>query len=105
VIQGRGDPGDTEPDSGGGLSLALVGVNPAVGPVRLRFSLPVAMQVELSIHDTAGRRVALLADGELPAGPLERTWDSHAAGLASGIYFARLQAGERTLAQRIVILD
>jgi len=107
VILGKGDPPDTAdvPGSGDGLSLALVGANPASGPVRLRFSLPEAMQVELSLYDAAGRQVALLADGEFPAGTLERTWDSHAAGVTSGIYFARLKAGERELSRRIVILD
>ena len=107
VIQGRGDPADTAqvPGSGGELSLALVGANLAIGPVRLRFGLPMATQVELSLYDTAGRRAALLADGEFLVGTLQRTWDSHAAGVTSGICFARLKAGERELARRIVILD
>jgi hypothetical protein len=105
VIQGKGDSTDTVPDSGGGLSLALVGANPVIGPVRLLLGLPVATQVELSIYDTAGRQVALLADGAFPAGTPELIWDNHAAGVTSGIYFARLKAGERELAQRIVILE
>ena len=107
VIQGKGDLADTAqvPGSGSELSLALVGANPAVGRVRLRLGLPVAARVELSVYDAAGRRVALLADGEFPAGSLERTWDSRAAGVTAGIYFARLKAGERELSRRIVILD
>ena len=107
VILGKGDLADTAdvPGTGGEISLALVGANPAIGPVRLRFSLPVATRVELSLYDAAGRRVGLLADGQFPAGTLERTWDSHAAGVTSGIYFARLKAGEREISRRIVILD
>ena len=33
------------------------------------------------------------------------TWDSRAAGITSGIYFARLRVNGRELSQRIVILD
>ncbi len=107
VIQGKGDAADTAhvPDAEGELSLALVGANPATGPVLLRLHLPATAQVELSLYDAAGRRVAVLADGEFPAGPLERSWDSHAAGVPSGIYFARLKAGGHELSRRIVILD
>jgi len=107
VILGKGDSTDVTqvPGSGGGLSLALAGANPASGPVRLRLGLPVAAQGELSLYDTAGRRVALLAEGESPAGTRILTWDSRAAGGTSGIYFARLKAGGRELSQRIVILD
>jgi hypothetical protein len=107
VIQGKGDSsGSTHvPPAGSGLSLALAGANPAIGPVRLRLGLPAPTRVELSLYDTAGRRVALLADGESPAGTRILTWDSQAAGATSGVYFTRLKANGRELSLRIVILD
>ncbi len=87
------------------LSLALAGPNPVVGPARLRFTLPVAARAELAIYDAMGRRVALLADGDSPAGPRTLTWDRGAAGVGSGVYFARLKALGRVLVQRLVILE
>jgi len=107
VILGSGDPPDTAhvPDAVDELSLAMVGANPAIGAVRLRLTLPVPTHVELSLYDSAGRRVGMLAEGEFPAGTVERSWDRRAAGVPVGVYFVRLRAAGRELAQRIVILD
>jgi hypothetical protein len=107
VIAGKGDSSDSAqvPPSGGQVSLALDGANPALGPVRLRLDLPVAAKVRLTLHDVAGRMVALLAEGESPAGTRYLTWDARAAGVRAGVYFARLTAGARELSRRFVILD
>jgi hypothetical protein len=107
VIAGKGDSSDAAqvPSSGGQVSLALAGANPVTGPVSLRLDLPVAAKVRLSLHDVAGRMVALLVDGDSPAGTRYLAWDSRAAGVPSGVYFARLTAGARELSRRFVILD
>jgi hypothetical protein len=54
--------------------------------------LPRAGAVRLSVWNVAGEQVALLHAGELPAGRHEFTWN--AAGAPSGVYLARLDAGE-----------
>ena len=106
VIRGVGDTaGTTGVPGSDGLSLALAGANPTPGPVRLRFSLPQAARVRLGIYDTAGRRVAVVADGDSPAGQQVLSWDNRAAGCRAGVYFARLRAGDQEATQRIVILD
>jgi hypothetical protein len=106
VIQGVGDTAGTASVAGpGGLSLALAGANPTQGPVRLRFSLPQAARVRLGIYDTAGRRVAVVTDGDSPAGQQVRIWNNRAAGCRAGVYFARLRAGDQEITRRIVILD
>jgi flagellar hook assembly protein FlgD len=62
--------------------------------------------VTLSVFDVAGRRVRTLVDGWMRAGPHSSRWDGRDDGgraVASGVYFARLEAG-RILSRRMVLL-
>jgi len=68
----------------------------------IRFSLPAASQVELSIVDVSGRTLARLLEGDLAAGAHQARWDC--ASVPAGVYFARLAVSERTVARRIVVL-
>ncbi len=84
------------------LTLAPNWPNPFNPSTRLRFGLPQAGRVRLSIHDVRGREVARLWDGHREPGWLELDWQPR--GLASGIYFARLSAGGTQLARKLVLL-
>jgi len=76
----------------------------------VRFTLPQAGRVKLEVFDIAGRRVAgarhasPLPAGKAwyPAGTHEVTFDG--TGLASGVYLVRLQAGEVSQVQKVVLL-
>jgi len=57
----------------------------------IRYGLPEASHVILSVFNTLGQRVALLVDEKQEAGYREVTFD--ASRLTSGMYFYRLQAG------------
>jgi uncharacterized repeat protein (TIGR01451 family) len=81
------------------VALLPVAPNPVVGFANLRYELPEATAVRLQVFDLLGRRVATLADGEKPAGRHEVSWRS--AGLASGTYFVRLQAGSTAQTQML----
>jgi flagellar hook assembly protein FlgD len=62
--------------------------------------------VQLKLYNVAGRLVRTLENGELDAGTHTRMWDKRTdAGTiaASGIYFARLVAGDRVLGQKLVL--
>ena len=89
--------GGTSP-SASPLSLSA-SPNPSRGRVALSFRLPSASGVRLTLHDALGREVAVLADGARAAGPHRVATP---AGLAPGVYLARLAAGgavaTRTLA-------
>lgn len=63
--------------------------NPFNPSTTLRFGLPDPAHVLLAIYNTLGQEVAAVAEGEMTAGYHEVKWE--AAGLASGIYFARLK--------------
>jgi len=56
----------------------------------------------LRVYDAAGRLVATLVDGWREAGAHEVTFD--ATGLAAGIYFARLEAGEYVGVEKLILL-
>jgi hypothetical protein len=53
------------------------------------FNLPRDCNVRLTIYNTRGQQVAVLAEGSLSAGNHSVTWD--ATGQPSGVYFCRLE--------------
>ncbi len=65
--------------------------NPFNPSTTIRFSLPQATTVSLSVFNTLGQKVAELAAGEYPAGSYAAHWN--AEGLASGVYYYRIVAG------------
>jgi hypothetical protein len=75
--------------------------NPADNSVSVAFSLPEAQRVSLSVYDLAGRRVATLSEGELPAGRHAVSWDC--AGEAAGVYLLRLETEGEALSRRVVV--
>ena len=76
------------------FSFRGAGPNPASRQTHWSFSLPMAGEVRLDIHDARGRRVRTLVAGGLEAGWHEIPWngrDDGARQVAAGIYFARLR--------------
>jgi hypothetical protein len=89
------------------LALAPNAPNPFSGRTRLRFAVPKAGAVKLSVYDVTGRLVADLVDGVLPAGNHTADWDGRdRAGrrVASGVYLARIEAGGETRTREMVRL-
>ena len=97
---GAVDPWAAEPPH----EFALKGAapNPFNATTVLSYELRVPSQVRLTIWDTAGRLVATLADEWQTAGIHTATFDG--TGLSSGIYLAKLEAGEFTATQKLVLL-
>ena len=91
-------PGAARPS---GVTLAIVGPNPAVGSAELRFGLPSGFRVTIRLYDVAGREVRNLADAEYGAGWHELRIDSR--GLPSGVYLCRLTAGGFTASRRLIL--
>ncbi len=76
--------------------------NPFHASTRLSFRIPPSDGVEIGIYDACGRLVRML-----PAEPVVE-WDGRdAAGLRvpAGSYFCRMTSGDRTIAQRVVVVD
>jgi hypothetical protein len=77
--------------------------NPApAGRNRIAFAMPHAANVKLTVHDIQGRTLAKLADGPVPAGRHERTWDATRA--AAGVYFIRFEAPGFHAERRLVVI-
>jgi len=76
--------------------------NPFNPSTTIAFSLRTTAAAELAVWNLAGERVATLVDGLVEAGRHEVRFD--AAGLPSGVYFARLEALGRSDVQRLLLV-
>jgi hypothetical protein len=76
--------------------------NPFNPSTHLPFSLSRAGEARLTVYDTRGAQVAVLADGWRAAGAHEVAWD--ASGQASGVYLVVLEAEGRRLVERLTLL-
>ncbi len=63
---------------------------------------PVTSVVKIGIFDVLGREVAVLADGQYPAGKYSFSFDG--SNLSSGIYFYKLTAGSMQITRSMVLL-
>jgi tetratricopeptide (TPR) repeat protein len=81
--------------------------NPFNAQTCIQYQLPKATKVFLAIYNVLGQRVNVLADDLRPAGRYRVIWDgrdSRGLEVASGIYFARLQAGEFSVTKKMVLI-
>jgi len=76
--------------------------NPFNPTTAISYQLSANSHVKLEVFDTAGRLVTTLVNGWREAGSHQVTWD--ASGLPSGLYFCRMQAGEFTGLQKMVLV-
>ena len=76
--------------------------NPFNPTTFIKFSLPQVSKVNLSIYNSLGELVNIIAYGEYEAGVYERVFD--ASGLASGIYIYVLRADNSVLKQKMIFL-
>ena len=81
--------------------------NPFNPKTKIAFELPKRSDVDVIIYNTAGREVATLFQGVLPAGPHSLTWDGKTADgktAASGIYWYMLRTADGQTARSMVLL-
>jgi hypothetical protein len=109
-----GDPGLRLPDRSTPVSeirtesvphtIELLGnyPNPFNSTTTLRYELPSAAHVTLSIYNIEGRQVATLVNEVMTAGEHSILWSADAQ--ASGIYFATLRSGDVTKSVKLVYL-
>jgi hypothetical protein len=95
----------------GGLRLSSPYPNPAAGGAVVEFALPGGVspgqKMSLKLYDLQGRLVKTLVEGPAVAGPQRvsvRAEDGDGVGLASGVYFLRLEAQGGRLSQKWVVL-
>lgn len=76
--------------------------NPFNPATKITFTLPEKSFVTLNVYDALGREASNLVNGEMFPGTYSRQWN--AAGLSSGIYFYRLEAGSFIETKKLVLL-
>jgi len=96
---GSGNGGTTLPDQ---LSLAPPYPNPFNASTTIVYDLPKAGRVSLRVFDLLGHDIAVLTDGFTEAGSHRVKFDG--SGLASGIYFTRLDAGDFSQTKKLMLL-
>ncbi len=76
--------------------------NPFNPSTTIRYALPDRAHVTLSVYNTLGQQVASLVDAVQEPGEHSVRFDG--SGLASGVYFYRLRAGEYVTTKRLVLV-
>ncbi len=75
--------------------------NPFNSSTTIRYELPEATHVRLSLYDILGREVSTLVNAFQQAGSYELSVESEP--LSSGMYFCRLVVGDRMLTNKMII--
>ena len=81
--------------------------NPFNSTTTFSFQIAKSSHVGLDIYNIAGERIATILSSELPAGDYRVEWDGtddQRRGIASGVYFYRLNAGAFHQTRKLVFL-
>jgi hypothetical protein len=78
--------------------------NPFNPSTTIEYALPKPSNVTLKIYNILGEEVATLVSDRLTAGSYSYEW-SRPAGMASGVYLYRLQAGEYLETRKMVLMS
>lgn len=76
--------------------------NPFNENTTLSFAIPVSGKVKLSVYDVTGREILVLVNEVKEAGKLHQA-TFHAEGLPQGIYFSKLECGDKQLIEKMVL--
>jgi len=76
--------------------------NPFNPTTSIQFNLPASQNVNLSVFDILGRRVATLVNGQMTAGRHNVTFE--ASGLPSGMYLYRLSTPNGSISQKMILM-
>lgn len=76
--------------------------NPFNPTTKIAFDLPQASNVELSVYDMLGRKVATIVNERMTAGSHTMSFD--ASRLASGMYIYRIDAGSFTSTRKMMLI-
>jgi hypothetical protein len=76
--------------------------NPFNPKTIINYQLPITSTVDLSIYNILGQKVAMLVNEKQNVGIYTAEWN--AAGLSSGVYLYRLQAGNYSETKKLILL-
>lgn len=76
--------------------------NPFNPTTKINFDIPKQSVVKLVIYDMLGREVSTLVNGQLNPGQYSADWNG--SGLASGMYFYKLEAGSFSQIKKMILI-
>ncbi|MDP1995177.1 MAG: T9SS type A sorting domain-containing protein, partial [Ignavibacteria bacterium] len=76
--------------------------NPFNPATTIRFSLPQAGEVKLTVYNLLGQVVTTLVNGYREAGTYNVNWD--ASNLSTGVYIYRVEANSFSLTKKMTLL-
>ncbi|MBD3234346.1 MAG: DUF362 domain-containing protein, partial [candidate division Zixibacteria bacterium] len=76
--------------------------NPFNARTSISFDIPHKSDIEVSIYNSLGQKLATLHNGRIEAGKHSLSWD--AGRFSSGVYFAKLHIGNRILSRKMTLL-
>jgi hypothetical protein len=77
--------------------------NPFNPVTHIRFGLPRAGKVRITVYNVLGQKVAVLTDKTMTAG--YHTVSFEASRFSSGLYFYRLEADGRNLIKKMLLIE
>jgi len=107
VASAASTTGDDMPQAPDAFALYQNVPNPFNPATTIRFDLPKATYVKLSIFNVKGELVSTIADRHMSEGRKEFMWtakDNRGRSVSSGIYFYRLVAGDFVQTRKMVLL-
>ncbi|MCP4709389.1 MAG: T9SS type A sorting domain-containing protein [Planctomycetes bacterium] len=81
--------------------------NPFTPFTTIRYAIPQAGQVEITVYNTVGQLIITLVDNEQDAGYYSLVWDGRngqGKAVVSGTYFYRVNVGNKKLIRKMVLL-
>jgi hypothetical protein len=82
--------------------------NPFNPSTTIRYKVPHASRVTVSVYSPSGQLIRTPIDASVPAGMGEVMWDgknNEGVPVASGVYFYRLRTGKATLSKKMLLLS
>jgi hypothetical protein len=76
--------------------------NPFNPTTQITYTIPKSEKVKLTVYNVLGNQVAVLVDQTQGAGTYTKTFN--AQGLASGIYFYKLETGSKSMAKKMMLI-
>jgi hypothetical protein len=81
--------------------------NPFREGTTIAFGLPQPADVRVDVYTVAGRRVTTLVNGELPGGWHSARWNGRDVSgneVAAGMYFYRIEAGNKVASRKMILV-
>jgi hypothetical protein len=75
--------------------------NPFNPDTKIRFSIPEASDVQLTVYDVLGRQIELLVNSTLAEGNYEYTWNADA--YSAGVYFYKLSYDGNSETRKMIL--